>query len=319
MIEASAPSNIALIKYMGKVDSQSNIPSNASLSFTLEKLRTTVTLEKIKNVADQWSPLTGNDFYNLQLSEKGVQKFLNHFARLKKEFAIDGYYQVKSANNFPSDAGLASSASSFAALTEATYLLKKSTHADFTKSKTELAALSRMGSGSSCRSFFSPWSTWDDRGAREAHIPIKNLIHRAFIYETSAKKVSSSEAHQRVVMSPLFKEDENGISRIDRAEIRLKNLLLAFSENNWRLAFEICWQEFWDMHELFHTCDPSFTYLTDEVCHVLKQMKEKWDREGRGPLITLDAGPNVHCLFREEDADLVGAWEKEFAPGSKKS
>ena len=317
MIKASAPSNIALIKYMGKIDSQSNIPSNASLSFTLENLQTTVVIEKNNSKSDSWGPLTGSDFYNLQLSEKGVQKFLNHFARLKKEFAIEGHYDVKSANNFPSDAGLASSASSFAALTEATFLLKKSADSDFTKSKVELAALSRMGSGSSCRSFFTPWSIWDEKGAREIDIPIKNLIHKVFIYETSAKKVSSSEAHQRVVASPLFAKDSSGFSRIERAESRLQNLLQAFTANNWRQAYEICWEEFWDMHELFHTCNPSFTYLTDEVCDVLKKMKKKWDSEGRGPLITLDAGPNIHCLFREEDLDIFSSWENEFTPKPK--
>ena len=62
MIEVSAPSNIALIKYMGKQNSSSNVPTNASLSYTLENLRTTVRMDAISGDKDQWAPLEGKAF-----------------------------------------------------------------------------------------------------------------------------------------------------------------------------------------------------------------------------------------------------------------
>jgi diphosphomevalonate decarboxylase len=145
-VEASAPSNIALIKYMGKTAAQGNLPTNASLSYAAEHLRTFVTIEDGTG-EDGWQPLEG--FPVLQLSEFGQQKFLNHFRRLKKHWGIEGSHTVRSANNFPSDCGLASSASSFAALTLATrQLTPQSVSLD------ELSRLSRQGSGSSCRCFF---------------------------------------------------------------------------------------------------------------------------------------------------------------------
>jgi diphosphomevalonate decarboxylase len=69
-VEASAPSNIALIKYMGKTLATGNIPTNASLSYTLEHLRSFVTLESAG--ADSWQPLAG--LPELKLSQAGQDK-----------------------------------------------------------------------------------------------------------------------------------------------------------------------------------------------------------------------------------------------------
>ncbi len=314
MIEVSAPSNIALIKYMGKQNSKSNLPTNASLSYTLEKLRTTVVLEEVSSSQDEWIPLSGEDFFKIELSEKGKEKFLSHLQRMKTNLQLSGFYRVASANNFPSDAGLASSASSFAALTLACYDMKRQKNPSINISMEKLAELSRQGSGSSCRSFFSPWSIWDQQGAREISLPIQNLHHFVLVYESRAKKVSSSEAHLRVLSSPFFAKDSSGLPRVERAEKRLEQLIHSFQERHWEKSFEICWDEFWDMHELFHTSEPSFSYLNEEVKIVLKRMKERWQKEKVGPLITLDAGPNIHCLFREEDTDLAKSWQQEFQP-----
>ncbi len=315
MIEASAPSNIALIKYMGKIDSSSNVPTNSSLSYTLENFRTTVTIEKAASQTDDWQPLVGSEFHKIELSNKGKEKFLSHFVLMKKVLGLDGFYKISSANNFPSDAGLASSASSFAALTRAAYALKKSLDQSFEISDEKLSTLSRQGSGSSCRSFFSPWAIWDEESVREIKLPIQKLNHHVFIFESGVKKVSSSEAHSRVVQSPLFIKDSNGRSRIERAEKRMSELLGAFQEHHWTRSYEICWDEFWDMHELFHTSTPAFTYLTEEVKQTLKKMRSRWEKEGCGPIITLDAGANIHTLFRHEDKDLLQSWLAEFEPG----
>lgn len=315
MITISAPSNIALIKYMGKSNSLSNIPTNSSLSYTLNQLRTRVEIQKIESdSADEWAPLVVDSFFKLELSLRGQEKFLNHFAKMKKELGISGQYRVLSANNFPSDAGLASSASSFAALTQACYLLKKSQDKNFEISTEDLADLSRQGSGSSCRSFFSPWSIWDQKGVREIKLATQDLEHMVLVFETRAKEVSSSEAHKRVLQSPLFKKDSSGLSRSERAEGRLYRLINSLQEGQWSKSYEICWDEFWDMHELFHTSLPSFSYLTEEVRNTLSRMQERWKNEGTGPLITLDAGPNIHCLFRKSDKDLAKSWKDEFQP-----
>lgn len=296
-IEASAPSNIALIKYMGKIDASSNKPTNSSFSFCLEKLRTFVRIKKNTELtSDIWKSYQRHDLRPIELSEKGRTKFLNHFQFLKKEFKIEGFFEIESANNFPSDCGLASSASSFAALTLATHewMLKNSETPKMAYLTKELAKLSQKGSGSSCRSFFSPWSLWHASGAESIQIPYKNLKHQVLLCDENIKQVSSSEAHLRVLTSDLFK------GRVERVETRLQKLIEAMRAQNWKDSFELCWNEFWDMHVLFHTSIPAFMYMNEVTMKSLRVLHNNWLTTGDGPLITMDAGSNIHLLYRED-------------------
>jgi diphosphomevalonate decarboxylase len=102
----SAPSNIAIIKYMGKTSAAQNLPTNPSISYTLEHLRSYVSLEAIEGETDQWQPLQGPGLLPMELSEKGRTKFLKHLARIKDIFGVKQSFLVKSANNFPSDCGI---------------------------------------------------------------------------------------------------------------------------------------------------------------------------------------------------------------------
>jgi len=329
--ESSAPSNIALIKYMGKTDSVGNRPTNASLSWTLENLRTYVRIRELKKdqhkdqardqhqheaqheaqYLDQWSCFERSDLRPLSLSEKGQQKFLDFFQVLKKEFKLSGFYEIQSANNFPSDCGLASSASSFAALTKCAhdYYLAASQNKARPYTAKELSRLSQKGSGSSCRSFFSPWALWHDSGAEEIQLPLKNLKHMVVLCDESVKDVSSSEAHKRVLSSDLFK------GRVERAAERLQNLIASLRENNWKKSSEICWNEFWDMHTLFHTSNPSFMYMNGASLDVLKGVNDYWQKKADGPLITMDAGSNIHLLFRNDQQDLYNSLQNSFLKG----
>ena len=182
-VESSAPSNIALIKYMGKVDSRSgshtatqsaltnaatvteysrNRPTNSSLSWTLQHLRTFVRVRPLQSEdaeADVWQPFVRSDLLVMELTEFGLAKYLNFFAELKKEFKLKGFFEIESGNNFPADAGLASSASSFAALTMVAHEVYKKNGGQSVYTAKELAKISQKGSGSSCRSFFKTWSS----------------------------------------------------------------------------------------------------------------------------------------------------------------
>lgn len=308
-VEASAPSNIALIKYMGKSDLSENKPTNSSLSYCLENLRTFVRIkknDKLKN--DTWSCLQRENLRKIELSEKGRTKFLNFFEKLKIEFKISGFFEIESANNFPSDCGLASSASSFAALTLVAHnwsLLNSNGRAVPYRPK-ELAKLSQKGSGSSCRSFFSPWGLWHDHGAEAIQIPYEKLRHQVLLCDESVKKISSSEAHSRVLTSDLFK------GRPERAQKRLDQLVQYLRETNWQKAQEVCWNEFWDMHLLFHTASPPFFYM-NEICFKLLLELEKNFRENKdGPLVTMDAGANIHLLYRMDQDDCYSELKKLF-------
>ncbi len=116
---------------------------------------------------------------------------------------------------------------------------------------------------------------------------------------SSEKAISSSEAHQRVKTSPAFKQ------RASRAQQRLQELLAALQQKDWSQAFQICWHEFEDMHQLFTTAQPAFDYRNQKVHNALKSIQEFWQEQGDGPLVTMDAGPNIHLLWRPDQASMA--------------
>ena len=295
---AQAPSNIALIKYMGKTCHHNNTASNCSLSYTLPALTSTVEISILNGIQDVWAPLD----QHITLSSQGQTRFLNHLAQIKTQFNYQGALQVRSCNNFPQDCGLASSASSFAALTLCANTALSELTGQTPLSQNVLAALSRSGSGSSCRSLFSPWCQWDGDKIEpittlQAPHPYHHLLHQVVIVNQQHKKVSSSQAHQRVVSSLLFAD------RQERARTRQTALLNALIKQQWRSCFELAWQDFWDMHALFTTASPPFDYITPDTLWVLQQINDFWEQQGDGPIATLDAGPNVHLLWRSNQTE----------------
>ncbi|MFS4460232.1 diphosphomevalonate decarboxylase [Bdellovibrio sp. HCB2-146] len=311
-VTVSAPSNIALIKYMGKIEGSGNKPTNGSLSYTLENLRTFVRLTEISGPVDQWKAFVREDLTPIELSEKGQQRFIKHLGFLKMKWGVTQNYLIESANNFPSDCGLASSASSFAALTLAAAEMFQKTHPQsWGTDKKTLSELSRQGSGSSCRSLYSPWALWQHEYAENMALPFENLHHLVVIVEDSKKEVSSSEAHKLVTTSPRFE------GRVDRAEMRLRDLTNALRFNDWHLARQIVWDEFIDMHKLFETSTPSFSYMTDGSRQVLEECQKLWNKWQDGPLVTMDAGANVHMLFRNDQLKSFASYREQFAANFK--
>ena len=307
---AQAPANIALIKYMGKADENSNLPANSSLSYTLNNLLSTVKLEVLPGKRDIWEPLMIPGGGEFQLSTAGQKRFIEHLARMKSYFNYQGGFLIQSTNNFPHGSGLASSASSFAALTKcATLALSELTEKPLLPVD-EQAQLSRLGSGSSCRSFYSPWALWKGDKVSETELPYKKLLHEVIVISNKEKLVSSSEAHRRVKSSRAFS------MRVQRAEEHLKILLDALLASDWHNAYQICWNEFYDMHNLFSSCEQPFTYMTDETVNVLNILQDQWQKKGDGPIITMDAGPNIHLLYRLDQEELLRQFKSDYLVGN---
>ncbi|STX29810.1 mevalonate diphosphate decarboxylase [Legionella beliardensis] len=307
---AQAPANIALIKYMGKKDSALNIPANPSLSYTLNKLLTNVTLETHPGRKDVWEPLHIPGALPFALSEKAQERFLNHLSFLKDHFGYSGSFIVRSSNNFPHGNGLASSASSFAALTICAVRAICECQNISLPAIEEQAQLSRHGSGSSCRSFFSPWAFWEEEKVGPIELPYDNLHHQVIIISHDEKQIPSSQAHQLIKTSPLY------LDRLKRACENLQELLSALNSKSWSKAYDICWREFQDMHHLFTTCDKPFTYMTENTKLVLKDLQNLWERHGDGPIVTMDAGPNIHLLYRPEQTDMALQFKRDFLVGN---
>lgn len=307
---AQAPANIALIKYMGKKDENSNLPDNSSLSYTLNNLLSTVKLEPIPSKKDIWESLITPGAADFALSKDGQKRFIEHLARIKGHYDYVGGFLVQSCNNFPHSSGLASSASSFAALTKCAVLaLSELTHKP-ALTIDEQARLSRQGSGSSCRSFYSPWALWNEDEVKAIDLPYKQLVHRVIVISSKEKEVSSSEAHKRVKTSGFYP------TRSLRAEENLKTLLNDLTAQDWASAYRICWREFQDMHHLFSTCETPFTYMTENSLNLLAILQNEWEKKGDGPIVTMDAGPNIHLLYRPDQVEIARQFKQDYLVGN---
>jgi diphosphomevalonate decarboxylase len=310
MWEASAPSNIALVKYMGK-KAEGNIPINSSLSWTLDYLRSFVQIEKIAEGAgseDRWE--SHSQFPDLTLTDTGREKFLSHFRHIKSLYSLENhFFIIRSGNNFPADCGIASSASSFAALTIAAVKALESFHATKKMSPPEMALLSREGSGSSCRSFFPGWVEWTAESIGPITSRLNSLLHMVVIIADEAKKVSSSKAHSQVKTSSLLR------GRPERANERfdLFKKQVVGSPPQWQTMYELAWSDFWDMHALFETSVPPFGYMTAESVAVLMLARDLWNLKGDGPIVTMDAGPNIHLLWRPDQKAVAQVFKNELS------
>lgn len=307
---SQAPSNIALIKYMGKTDDANNLPINPSLSYTLNHLLSSVVLETFTGKKDFWEPLVIPGGSSFSLSQAEQTRFLQHLTRLKDYFEYTGAFTVRSSNNFPLSSGLASSASSFAALTKCAVLALHELTQKPMPSIEEQARLSRLGSGSSCRSFFSPWALWHEDKVEAIELPYKDLHHEVIVISHAEKKVSSREAHRRVKTSSSYS------TRGQRATENLKVLLTALRTEDWESAYLICWREFQDMHQLFLNCEEPFSYMTDSTHQALRTLQDLWQREGDGPIITMDAGPNIHLLYRPDQVEMALQFKRDYLVGN---
>lgn len=140
-IRVRAPSNIALIKYWGKSNVEYNLPLNSSLSLTLD-LHTYTTLS-----------FASETTVKLNNAPVAVTLRLQEMLATYRYKCVDAHkahgVRIESMNKFPTSAGLASSASGYAALAYGLNLLYQTA-----LSPQEVAVIARMGSGSACRSLY---------------------------------------------------------------------------------------------------------------------------------------------------------------------
>ena len=308
-IKAFAPVNIAWIKYMGKLN---GLPTNSSLSMTLDRFGTDVEFD--------FEPGPGLKFdwkHSPYLPpEKGrlkMEAFLRNEMLWKREMdgvgfsasLPQGVVTVKTKNNVPAGTGIATSASSFAAFTMAWTALcaggRRTEWIQKTKTpmgKRTLARIAQKGSGSSCRSFDGPWVEWNpSQGVNSAIDSKSKFVDFILLLEEGHKAVGSSEAHERVLTSPLF------MGRVRRAEDRLIQVKSALREGSVSALQDLVLTEALDMHELFHTAKPSFGYLNSESLRWIELVKNHSETlPTQTGILTLDAGANIHLFVPEEDA-----------------
>ncbi|NOZ61998.1 MAG: diphosphomevalonate decarboxylase, partial [Calditrichaeota bacterium] len=108
---AIAHANIALVKYWGKRDVQLNLPAVGSISVTLKNLFTRTKIDFDPNL-DRDHLIINSREVTGKPAER-VSRLLDIF---RERAGMKIFARVESENNFPTGAGLASSASGFAAL-----------------------------------------------------------------------------------------------------------------------------------------------------------------------------------------------------------
>jgi len=290
---AIANANIALVKYWGKRDNKLLLPFNSSISMTCEGLTTTTTVEfSDKYKKDQ---IIIND-EELKKDEKNV---IEHLNRIRKRAGVVKKAKVVSQSNFPIAAGLASSASGFAALT-----LAASKALGMDLGERELSILARQGSGSAARSIsegFVEWHKGEKKDGSDSYaytIAGKKYWHEfrmlVTIVKEEKKKLSSRAGMQKTVeTSPYYK------GWLEDVEEDLENLKKGISKRNFSAVGRISEDNCLKMHSLMLTTKPPIIYWMPETIKIIHEISAMRD-EGIECYFTIDAGPNVKILCLEK-------------------
>lgn len=283
---ALAHPNIAFIKFWGLKDPANRIPANDSLSMNIGCLstRTTVTLDR--DLSEDILVLNGEGATGESLTR--VQLFMDRIRRLagQNTFAL-----IESENNFPVGAGVASSASGFAALA-----LAGTAAFGLSLSEPALSSLARFGSGSACRSIpggFVEWHTdpqsGDSYATSIAPADHWDLVDCIAILSHEHKSVGSEAGMRLADTSPLQ------AARIADAKRRMKLCKQAILNRDFEAFAAVTELESNLMHAVMMTSEPPLFYWQPESLAIMKAVK-RWQVENLPVTYTLDAGPNVHVL-----------------------
>lgn len=294
---AQAQPNIALIKYWGKRDEALNLPAVGSLSITLDHLRTQTTLRFVPGQRGDRIVLNGKDDVR---DAARISRFLD---LLRRQRAVDWGAHVVSDNNFPTAAGLASSASGFAALA-----LAAAAALDLPCTPSELSALARRGSGSAARSIFGGFVEWAHGMAADGadsiahalyppeHWPLRVVIA---ITSTSAKAVGSTEGMRRTARTSPFQP-----VWIDSQKADLEAARQAIHARDFEALAEISEHSCLKMHALAMAARPGLVYwngATLDALHAVRSLRG----QGVPVFFTIDAGPQLKAVCLPDAAARV--------------
>jgi diphosphomevalonate decarboxylase len=288
---AIAQPNIALIKYWGKRDIDRNLPAVGSISITLSELHTEVSVDLSGDrPADT---LTVNHEEN-QVMLPRISECLDRVLGLKRPRA-----SIQSQCNFPIAAGLASSASAFAATT-----LAAAGAAELSLGTQELARLAGASSGSAARSFYGGFAELRNVGDNialtslcdEVSWPLQVVVA---ITESGPKATGSTEAMEISRKTSPFYDNwvsqqesdlvlaRDGIARQDFAQ------LASIAEHN-------CLK----MHSVMWASRPPMVFWNTATMRCLQTLR-RLQGEGCQVFFTIDAGPQVKAVCLPDDAEAV--------------
>lgn len=299
-----ATPNIAVVKYWGKRDNFLNLPDNGSISVTMdESLKSVTTVHFDELLRHDRLVLNGKEAHAGELER--ASRVLD---AVRKAAGMKTRAHVVSKNNFPTAAGIASSASGFAALACAA-----ADAAGLKASQKQLSMFARMGSGSACRSVLGGFAEWK-MGSRKdgkdsyavqiapaSHWP--NLRNVIAITNPDRKKVGSAEGMEVTTRtSTLYPE---------RVKSRPKILSLmrrAILKRDLPAFLELTMRESSHMHAVMLDSFPPIIYLNDISRDIMSGVHEFNRKKGKICAgYTFDAGPNAHIYTTDEHAEEIEA------------
>ncbi len=306
-----APSNIALVKYWGKLPSQ--IPANPSISFTLDACSTRTSIAFAKNEKES------NDF-SFEFFFEGAPKpdfkpkIITFLERVEPylPFLKNYHLKIESENSFPHSSGIASSASGMAALALCLLSIERLANPEMTEDffNQKASFLARLGSGSACRSVEGDLIQWgktlsikgsnDLYGIRypfEVNQNFKKFHDVILLVHKGQKTVSSTVGHG------LMKGHPFAAQRFEQAHRNLERLQPIFKGGDLEEFIAIVESEALTLHAMMLTSQPYFVLMMPNTLEIINRIWA-FRRTTKIPIcFTLDAGANVHVLYPESVKD----------------
>ena len=333
-VTCSAPVNIAVIKYWGKRDSKLILPTNSSLSLTLNQddlcSKTTIRAVQSLETDKLWinGLLQDNHKRFLQVLEQ-ARKARKEMEKKNKSLQVisDWGLVIASENNFPTAAGLASSASGFACMT---FCLAELFQLDM--DMPEISRIARVGSGSACRSLFGGFVKWEmgveEDGsdsmaiqvAREDEWPGMEAL--VLVVSDARKDTGSTEGMQETVeTSELLKYRINHV-----VPHRMQEMEKAIKDKNFDKFAELTMADSNQFHAVCLDTFPPIFYMNDISRAAIKiinaynaifvKKNERGEKTGYRACYTFDAGPNAVIYLHRDYVPEVLALVDHFFPHS---
>ena len=283
---AIAHPNIAFIKYWGNRDHTLRLPVNGSFSMNLDGLATKTEVVFQEKLSEDKLILNEEETSGAGLAR--VSKILDE---VREAAGISLKAEVRSENNFPTGAGIASSAAAFAALA-----LAASKAAGLDLNEAALSVLARHGSGSASRSIPGGFVEWqfgeDDKSSYAFSVAPPehwDLADCVAVVSSGHKETGSTQGHSLADTSPLQ------AARVADAPRRIEICRKAILERDFETFAAIAESDSDMMHAVMMTSDPALFYWQPATLRVMQAVRS-WRAEGIPAFYTIDAGPNVHVI-----------------------
>lgn len=286
-IKTIARPNIALIKYWGKRDEKLNLPAVGSISITLDGISTKTEISLTEDV---------DKFYLNEKIDIEEHSKITPFLDYVREFINDKvFFEIHSVNNFPTAAGLASSASGYAAIAKGiNHLL------DLKLSDRELSQLARRGSGSAARSIFGGIvelhkgneADGSDCFAEQIYPPdylpldIIVVITNAEIKKTSSRNGMLISKNT----SPYY------YSWVNTSEYDINAMKMALKVKDFNKIADLSIRSCLKMHSVMLTSNPPLMYWNSTTFEIIKQIEDLFYEQNQPVFFTIDAGPQVKII-----------------------